>query len=149
MQILRTLSVEAAVAHIAPILQQHWEEVADKASYPNIVPDYDKYRLLAETGNIIILLAFDEGTCIGYSVSFLTQHLHYSDKRVCCNDVIFVRKAERYTTSTGARLMACTKREAKAEGAAVMQWHAKPNSDLNDALAKRLPVFEHVYTESL
>ena len=153
MQIIRCPSVSVASQAIEPLLHEHWQEVADQKTYPVIRPDYEKYQYLNDAGNLIILLALEERmdpfTCIGYSVNLLTPHLHYTDKKLCCNDVLFVRKAERYTTTTGARLIARTKQEAVKENCAVMQWHAKPNSDLFNVLNKRLPVFEYAFAESL
>jgi len=139
-------SVEAAIAHVEPLLLEHYEEVASKVY--TLDPDWSRYRLLAANRQLLMLLAFKADRCIGYSVSVLSDHLHYRRDYVAYNDVLFVAKEHRHT-SAGGRLMVQTQYAAKAAGARVMQWHAKPGTALDDVLSKRVPLFENVYQETL
>lgn len=139
-------SVFAARAHVEPLLQAHYEEVASKVY--TLRPDWDRYIELNCQGKLIMLLAFQHGQCIGYSATVLGNHLHYVDSYVAYNDVIFVSRGHRHS-SAGGRLMAQTRYAAKARGASIMQWHAKPDTALDEVLHKRLPLFERAYQETL
>ena len=147
MKVSRAQCGEELFAAVTPLLEQHFREVGNTAVY-TLAPDWEKYRTLMSQGNLLALLAHEGEDCIGYSVSFMTPHVHYVGSKVCYNDVIFVRNDLR-SGLAGAKLIAHTKAYALAEGVDVMQWHAKPNTQLNTALSKRLPVFEHVYSERL
>jgi hypothetical protein len=145
-EVERYWGVTLARRHIEPLLRAHYEEVASKVY--TLSPDWERYYSLNREDKLLILLAFQHGECIGYSVTVLGDHLHYIASRVAYNDVIFVSKDHRHTTA-GARLMKETRIRAKLMGASIMQWHAKPNTALDKALAKRIPLFENAYQETL
>lgn len=139
-------TVGLAFDHIEPLLPKHYDEVADK-SY-KLRPDMNVYRTCASDGRLLMLLAFHNDACIGYSVTVLTPHLHYRDSFIAYNDVLFVLPEYR-STSAGGRLMKATRELAKFRKAVKLQWHAKPDTDLDRVLKKRVRPFETVYQETL
>lgn len=146
MLIIREDRVSVAREYIEPLLEAHYRESANTAVY-TLLPDYAKYEQIEQLGNLVTLLAMTEDMeCVGYSVSFLTPHVHYMEQRIAYNDVIFVSKPYRDGT-TGGRLMVRTRQEAKKEGCVLVQYHAKPNTTLDATLRKRLKVFETVYQD--
>jgi len=147
MIVTRTPFVGVARHYIEPLLEAHYQELGNTQRY-ELAPNYNQYHYIADAGNLIMLLAFDEDVCVGYSVNFLSPHVHYMRQRVCSNDVLFVAKDYR-EGSIGGRLMARTAKEAKAAGATVLHWHAKPNTALFTILSKRSGPIEYIFAQSL
>jgi len=148
MRVVQLPFVSVARHYIEPLLEAHFREVGNTAVY-QLAPDWDKYQDINHAGNLITLVALtEEDECVGYSVSFLTPHVHYVRQRICYNDVLFVSRDYR-TGSAGGRLLNATVAHAREAGATVMQWHAKPNTALDQLLSKRMPIFEHAYAQSL
>jgi len=147
MMVDRIFSVAYARSLIEPLLEAHFREVGNTKVY-ELAPDWDKYDAIDDENNLRVLCAFDGVNCVGYSVNFLTPHVHYVRQRICYNDVLFVAKEYR-TGSAGGRLIKATTDSARQAGATVMQWHAKPNTALDQLLSKRMPIFEHAYAQSL
>lgn len=148
MKLIKIESFDKLFHIVSPLLEAHFKEVGNTAVY-DLLPDKDKYRAIEANKGLIAIVALGEyEQCIGYSVNFLTPHVHYRNQTICYNDVLFVSKAYR-EGSAGGRLMKATVKEAKLAGASVMQWHAKPDTTLNRVLSKRAKLFEHVYAEVL
>ena len=118
------------------LFRHHWEEVALNKGVMVLKPDIDRYRQLEAAGMVIALAARIGDELVGYSVSFITTHLHYADLVVANNDVLFVSRAHR-AGRVGLQLIRKTEQAAKARGARLMLWHAKPATVL-EALMPRL-----------
>lgn len=134
------------------MLHEHYLESCnfkDLVVQQTAAPDWDKYRAIDEHGNLVSVLVYnDAAQCVGYAAVFMSDHPHYEGLKTAWNDVIFLTKAYR-DGPAGGRLMVAIKKAAKEAGAIAFQWHAKPNSPLNDVLSKRHAVFEYVYSEPL
>jgi len=141
-------SYDELVAAAGPLIQDHWAEVSLDKGHPP-APDDLRYRYLESIDALIVLVARVDSMVVGYSVSFVTRHMHY-DFMLCANDVLFVAKEHR-GTSLGSRLMAATIEAAKVGGAERMGWHCKDGSELHRALAKsgNYRHQDHVYTRSI
>lgn len=120
----------------ADLLAAHWDEIALNKQVMQLNPDAERYRALEAQGMLLILGAYIAGELVGYSVNFLMNHLHYADLRVCNNDLLFIAKEHRHG-KLGVQLIKRTEEEAKARGARMVLWHAKPDTALN-ALMPRL-----------
>ncbi len=118
----------------AALFAAHWDEIALNKQLMRLNPSLDKYERLQDQGMLLAIGAYADGELVGYSVNFITQHLHYADLWVCTNDVVFIRKDMR-NSGIGAGLMQRTEELATARGAQMMLWHAKANT----ALAELLP----------
>ena len=123
-------------------LDQAWDLIEanreELTSYKDLMvlnPDLATYERLEDQGALLSLGAFDAGEIVGYSVNILAHNLHYSDLRICQNDVLYLKRDYRQG-STGLRLMRETERLAKERGAGLMIWHAKPGTNLNELLPR-------------
>lgn len=132
---IRETTVDEILAH-CELLAAHWEEIALNKQVMKLSPDADKYRTMDSQGMLLMLGAYVDGELVGYSVNFLMHHLHYAELRVCSNDLLFIVKEHRQG-KLGVQLIKRTEEEAKARGAQMVLWHAKPGTAL-EALMPRL-----------
>lgn len=120
---------------ISMLLQEHWEELAKNKHIMTLKPNIERYRQIEESGMLLALFAYDGNEIIGYSATFLSNHLHYVDLLTAMNDVLFVRKSHR-SGRTGLQLIRETERIAKERGAQLMIWHAKQHTQLEQILPR-------------
>ena len=85
---------------------------------------------------LFALSAYVGDRLIGYSVNFLMRHLHYADLVYAQNDLLFIDKDYR-ASRAGLALIRATEAHAKAKGAQMLIWHAKPGTAL-EALLPRM-----------
>lgn len=123
------------LAHAGELFAEHWQELTTHKDLMVLKPDEQRYRHLEAAGVMIIHAAWLGTELVGYCVSFLTNHLHYADLRVCSNDILFVAAAHR-GGRLGIRLINAMEAAARDAGASLMLWHAKPAT----ALATLLPL---------
>ena len=134
---IRRATVDDLVDQGGALFAAHWEEIALNKRIMVPKPDIEQYQALERAGRLLILAAHaPDGALAGYSVNFLTHHLHYADLRVLSNDLLYVAKAHR-RGRLGLRLIRATEARAKDAGAQLVLWHAKPATAL-DALLPRL-----------
>lgn len=117
------------------LLIEHREELATDKALMVLKPDFDKYYALDETGELLVIGAYRGDRLIGYSVNLITNNLHYADLMMCQNDVLFLTKSER-RGAAGLRLIRKTQEMAKLEGAQIMLWHAKPETNLDQLMPR-------------
>lgn len=132
---VREISAVEQMKTAGPLIREHWDEVARNKEVMVLKPHVDVYRALEEQGCLLSLGAFDEETLIGYSVTIVSRHLHYSDLTYASNDVIFVSSTHR-SGRAGLMLMRETERRAKEMGARLMLWHAKKHTALESILPR-------------
>lgn len=142
------MTAEAFLDQAMGLLAEHRDELATDKSLMVLNPDADTYAALDQAGNLMTIGAFRDNNLIGYSVSLVSPNLHYSDLMQCQNDVLFITKEQRKGL-TGLRLIAETERRAKARGAQIMLWHAKPETNLDKLLQKRAAVQDIIYKVNL
>lgn len=131
-----------------PLLVDHREELTTNKALMELAPDVARYQQAEQQGALASLVARVGSQIVGYSINFVGQHLHYSHLRYMHNDVLFVSKSHR--ASTGLRLLRATREMAKAHGARIMTWHAKPGTPLESILRRqRCRVQDIVFTEEL
>jgi GNAT superfamily N-acetyltransferase len=113
---------------------EHWDEIALNKQVMVLKPDTERYRAMESAGMVLILAAYLGDELVGYSVNFLTHHLHYADLHVASNDLLFVTPEYR-ASRVGLQLIRATEAAAKERGAKLMLWHAKEHT----ALATLMP----------
>lgn len=133
--LIRESSADEILAAVG-LLADHWEEIALNKQVMQLKPDVERYYALDDQGMLLLLGAYVDGELVGYSVNFLMNHLHYAELRVCSNDLLFIAKEHRQS-KLGLQLIKRTEEEAKARGAQMVLWHAKPGTTL-EALMPRL-----------
>jgi predicted GNAT superfamily acetyltransferase len=134
MAIMRTLEIRPTTVadlmdHGSDLFQQHWAEIALNKDVMQLSPDRARYEALETAGKLIVLGAYENSVLIGYSVSFLNTHFHYSNLTVAQNDLIFLVQRLR-GTRLGYELFSETEKAAVAAGARMMMWHAKPDTSM-------------------
>lgn len=117
------------------LFASHYEEVAALRQNTPLSPDWLRYQALEKNGSLIILAAWEGDRIVGYSVSIVVTHMHYSTTVMCHNDVLFVAMEHR-RGRLGLRLIRETERVAVAGGARRVTWHAKPGTALEAILPK-------------
>jgi GNAT superfamily N-acetyltransferase len=131
-----------------PLLVDHREELTTNKALMELAPDVERYRDAESKGALLGLVARDDGRPVGYSINFVSPHLHYMRMCMAMNDVLFVAKTHR--ASLGIRLLNATEEAARKRGAHLMAWHAKPGTPLESILHRRgCRVQDVVFTKEL
>lgn len=150
MQISIKLGSQAEVTSLPDLLEEHWDEVAKNKQLMILKPDIQLYQDLEDRGLMFTLVAKEDEKVIGYSINFVQYHLHYNDLLYCQNDVLFVKKEYRTTSSVGLKLMRETEKEAIRRGAKQMLWHAKEHTTLAAILPRmKYTVQDIVFSKQL
>lgn len=137
------------------LFSEHWEEIALNKRVMRLDPNWKKYYALEEQGMMLILAmyAIQRGpyceNLVGYSVNFVTDHMHYQDLKVCQNDLLFVQENWR-SGRHGLRLILATEAAGKEAGAKLILWHAKPDTTLDVLLPRmRYGIQDVIYSKEL
>ena len=81
-------TVDEMLAEANVLFEEHYEEIARNKQVMKLKPDEETYRKMESARQIFILSARQHDVLIGYSVNFVTNHLHYADLRIaqtiCC-----------------------------------------------------------------
>lgn len=130
----------------AELMREHWAET-EREFYPDgPKPQRQLYEALEK--QTIAFGAFEDELLVGYVVAFIYDHIHYGIPCVQ-HDVLFVHKDYR-KGSLGLKLVAAIENEAKARGAYLVAWHAKPQSAFEMLLVHRkYSQQDSVYTRRL
>ena len=128
-------TVSDKAAGLMPLAALHRAELATAAHWERLAPNWDAYHLLEQSGALLGLVAYLGDEIVGYSVSFVGPHLHFSGMRYAQNDALFVKPEHRHG-KLGLRLMRETELLARARGARMMMWHAKPETTLEKILPR-------------
>ena len=67
---------------IKELIKLHYDEIAVNKEDIPLDPDWDRYKLLDDKGLIMIITARDEGRLVGYSIFFISNHLHYKSTEI-------------------------------------------------------------------
>lgn len=138
------------IDEIWPMLERHYLEIAtDKAVKP-FIPDLEKYQAMEEAGMLRIFTARHrpdpigvvtmaegeyQGRLIGYFVSFVMKHMHYSETTMAINDIMYIDPSYRGGT-TGYRLVKLASLDLKNLGAAILIIHMKCDYPFRNLLTK-------------
>lgn len=90
MIVLSVETVDQVLEDIKPLLKDHWEEIASFKDKIPFAPDYEAYRRVEKSGNLLICTVRDDGKLIGYSIYFIRQGVHYSKTIVATNDIFYI-----------------------------------------------------------
>ena len=88
-------TVDEMLAEANVLFEEHYEEIARNKQIMKLKPDEETYRKMESAQQIFILSARQDDVLIGYSVNFVTNHLHYADLRIAQNDLLFISKEHR------------------------------------------------------
>lgn len=113
---------------IKELIKLHYEEIAVNKDVIPLDPDWDKYKSLCDNGLLMIITARDEGKLIGYSIFFITNHLHYKSTVYANNDLLYLHPDYR-RGSLGIKFIKTSEIYLKQKGVAKIMWHIKFNKD--------------------
>ncbi len=133
---VREVEAGALLDQAQQLFAAHWDEIALNKGMMVLKPDAERYQALEASGVLFALSAYVGDRLIGYSVNFLMRHLHYADLVYAQNDLLFIDKDYR-ASRAGLALIRATEAHAKAKGAQMLIWHAKPGTAL-EALLPRM-----------
>ena len=132
-----------------PLFEEHYEEIARNKQIMKLKPDEETYRKMESAQQIFILSARQDDVLIGYSVNFVTNHLHYADLRIAQNDLLFISKEHR-GGRIGLKLIRETENHATSLGCKLMLWHCKENTTLSALLPRiKYGVQDIIYSKEL
>ncbi len=80
----------AIYPEMAPILVQHWKEVALGHDKVPLDVAYDRYLAMCEAGALHIVSVREDGRLIGYHVAIVGGHLHYASTKHGITDVYYI-----------------------------------------------------------
>lgn len=136
--------------HAGELIRAHYLEIAKHRDLMVLDPDWDTYEKIEAADRLFALAAYVGDQMAGYSVTLIGSHLHYQGLVVATNDAIFLAKEHRHAR-VGATLLRATEAQARARGARLMTWHAKPGEGLDLVLRGRedYPVQDIVYARRI
>lgn len=125
------MTIEYKVEHLSecldeikPLLTTHYEEVAMYQNNIDLNPNYDKYLELEKADMLSVITVRDDGTLVGYFISFLLPHIHYQDHIFAVNDILFIDKDYR-RAEVGLGMFQFAEEVLKDLGVSVMSIHMK------------------------
>jgi L-amino acid N-acyltransferase YncA len=139
-------SVKAVRHEVIPLIEQHYQEIAQFKEVQKLDPDWEAYGRLEDQGKLWVLTARSDGNLVGYIVMLLTRDMHYRNLLKATEDIHFLLPQYR-KGMTGYRMLAMMKRAMKEKGAHMINVRTKANSD-HGLLFERLGGVLHdlVYT---
>lgn len=124
---------DSVVSDIAPLLDEHWEELALFKDEIPLDVDWGQYRRGYEAGLVRAYGVRDEGVLIGYAVfSVVERHAHYAH-RWAVNDVIWIAPEFR-NFGVGTLLCDTFEKDLAMEGPIVIHVETKLHSPALAAL---------------
>jgi hypothetical protein len=139
-------SVKACRDEVMPLLEQHYEEIAQFKEVQKLDPDWDTYARIEEQGKLWVMTARSDGYLVGYIVMLLTRDMHYKTLMKATEDIHFLLPQFRKGL-TGYRMLAKMKAAMKEKGVHTISLRTKANAD-HGVLFERLGGVLHdlVYT---
>ena len=84
-------------------------------------PDWDKYKQAYDNGMLRVYIAKAGDLIVGYSVYFVSKHLHYRESLQATCDMIFIRPTRR---GFGKKFIAWIDEQLKNDGVCAVYRHA-------------------------
>lgn len=115
------------IDEMKPLLERHYEEVAAYKDRIKFNPDYAGYEAMDALGILDIFTARDtdaNNALVGYCVSFVNAHPHYSDHVYAVNDVVYVDPDYRHG-EVAPEMISRLEKRLEEMGVSVMTFHMK------------------------
>lgn len=80
---------------IHKLWQEQWEELSFDQEVIKLDPDYEKFKVLSESGITHLVTVRENGVVVGYHHSFIYNHLHFKTSLTCFTDMFFIKKENR------------------------------------------------------
>lgn len=129
-------TIEATRQESLPLLDRHYEEIAQFKDVQRLDPDWDSYLVLERLGKLWVMTVRDDGKLVGYIVMIITKAPHYKGLLMANEDLHFLLPEYRKGL-TGYRLLAKTKQAMKDMGCKLATMRCKAGMS-HAALFERL-----------
>jgi hypothetical protein len=128
------------------LFKDHYDEIAERTDIIELDPDIGRYNYLYNQKMLEIHTARDDGKLIGYSLWFISNHIHYKKSLTVSSDVLYISPNYR-KGMLGYKFIKWTTEEIKKREPQRIVFHVKPFLDYGH-LIERLGAnfFEKVYT---
>ena len=121
------------IAEVQPLIELHYEELTLHKQVVKLDPDWNRYKSLADQKMITIITARDKGVLIGYSLFFVSPHIHYKNNIMANNDVLYLHPDYRQGR-TGLKLIRKCEQVLQEQQVDKIVWHVKYAKDFRQIL---------------
>jgi hypothetical protein len=137
---------EKFIESAMPLLEGHYKEIAERTDVIKLNPNFDSYKLLEKKDALEIHTIRDDGKLIGYSLWFISKHIHYKDSLTVNSDILYINPDYRKGI-LGAKFIKWTTEKINERKPQRIMFHVKSAVDYSTIL-KRLGAnhFESIYT---
>ena len=73
-----------------PLLDRHYDEIAQFKGVQKLDPDWETYDALEKTGKLWVMTVRDRGIMVGYIVMVISRALHYRNLIMATEDIHFL-----------------------------------------------------------
>jgi len=109
---------------LRPMLVEHYHEIAMYKDKISLVPDWDRYYTLEDSGILKVATVRDSGILVGYYIIMVVPNLHYSEDLYAVNDIVLI-KPEYRNAKIGVGLFSFVENWMRDLGVSVMTMHMK------------------------
>lgn len=128
-------SMSQVMGEIRPLLEAHWQEIAQFPDIP-LDPDYEQYARAEAAGQLRIYSARAE-SLVGYAIYIVGPAWHYRQSLQARQDILFLLPEYR-RGRTGLKLIQYTEEQLQAEGVQVVYQQFKAWLDFSPLLKRHL-----------
>jgi L-amino acid N-acyltransferase YncA len=111
----RVETLAATRGEALPLLQSHYDEIAQFKDVQKLDPDWEMYDRLEQLGRLWVMTVRDRGTLVGYMVMVINRALHYRTLLMATEDIHYLLPHYR-RGMTGYRLIRLTLRAMRERG---------------------------------
>ena len=121
-------SFEENLEYLKPLLPIHYKELALNQDKVPLSPQFDKYVVAEQRGELIFVTLRKAGQMVGYFIGFIAPGLHYSTCLTCNMDIFYVLPDHR-GSGTGFQLFKFVEQQLKKRGVDRMFVGSKMHKD--------------------
>ncbi len=121
-------SFEQNLDYLKPILPVHYAELALNQDKVPLSPQYDRYIVAEQRGELTFITLRKSGQMIGYFIGFVAPALHYSTCLTCQMDIFYVHPEHR-GDGAGFQLFKFVEQHLKKRGVQRMFVGSKMHKD--------------------
>jgi hypothetical protein len=128
------------------LFKDHYDEIAERTDVIELDPNMEQYDVLFKKDMLEIHTIRDDGKLIGYSLWFITNHIHYKKSLTASSDVLYISPNYR-KGMLGYKFIKWTTEEIKKRNPQRIIFHVKPFLDYG-RLLERIGgnFFEKIYS---
>ena len=116
--------LEMCFEELAPMLEEHYEEIASYKDKIELAPDWSRYFELDKSNILQIYTMRNNKTLVGYYICVVLPNLHYSNDLYSVNDIVLI-KPEYRNKKNGLNLFSFVESAMREQSVSVMSVHMK------------------------